>query len=161
MHADPTQLLRQLEPLVRPVPHGASSPAAPLEGRSFEELLAQAQRGEVLSGRSVTVAFESTTALNEQQLARVSAAADLAEASGAQRALMLIDGRGLVLDVASRALSGELSGGPPIIQTDTVVYVPGESDRPAPPLGLSRGIPPRGAAEQITRAHPPGTVDTG
>ena len=56
MTTDPNILLRQLEPAVPPVCAGGtrSRPVAPLEHRPFDELLAQAARGKIASGRPVS-----------------------------------------------------------------------------------------------------------
>ena len=77
MAVDPTHLLRQLEPVVRPgVAFGpAARPHAPLEDQRFDELLKLVSQGSVHSGRAVTDAFGATEKLDEQQLARLAAAA--------------------------------------------------------------------------------------
>jgi hypothetical protein len=56
---------------------------------------------------------------------RLAAAADLAEASGSKRALMMIDGRGLVMDVPSRTIVGELSASDSarMFNVDSTIYV--------------------------------------
>lgn len=106
------QLLKQLEPAVRPIAapaqRGAPNPA--LESQSFEQLLASASRGRIQSGRQIEMACEPSPPLDASQLERLAAAADQAQAMGAKRALMLIDGRGFVLNVESRTVVAELSG---------------------------------------------------
>ncbi len=158
MTADPAQLLRQLEPAVRPA--FASGPAArprtPLEHQRFDELLAQAAQGSVRSGRGVGYAYPVAEQLDDAQTARLATAADLAEASGAQQALMLIDGRGMVLDVPNRLLTGELSahGSSRLVKIDAAVYVANDDEEGGDaPLVLSGGIAPPAVARQIEAAH--------
>ncbi len=128
MTSDSAYLLKRLEPAVRPpfASRVTAPPAAPLEGQSFDELLTLAAKGSLSSGRQVQSGFDPARELSPSELARLSKAADLAEASGARRALLLMEGRGLVLDVASRLLTAELSDDPsaPIANVDAAIYVP-------------------------------------
>jgi len=155
MPIDPLQLLKQLEPAIRP--GGASgterSGRVPLEQQSFAEMLQLVSRGGVSSGRAVTVGPEVAKAkeLDEDQLARLAAAADLAEASGVRRAVMLMDGRGLIMDVAAREVTAELSAGEGsrIVDIEAAVYVAGE-DEPTTASVLpypGTGLIPRGALD--------------
>ncbi len=156
MNADPTQLLRQLEPIVRPAYAAgpAIRPQAPLEHQSFDELLALAAQGGLESGRPVSVAFEPTDEITSRQLDRLSAAADVAEAGGARNALLLVDGRGLVLEVASRTLNAELSESSRFKSLDAAVYIPGDDqESKGSTLPPPTGIAPRGVAEQIQQAR--------
>jgi hypothetical protein len=109
-------------------------PRLPLEEQSFDELLALVSHGELRSGRGVSVASDGVEPLTPPQLERLAAAADLAESEGAGRALMLIDGRALILEVASRTLSGELdmNAAAPLVRLDAAVYVAGDGEAPAP-----------------------------
>ena len=148
---DPSFLLRKLEPAVAPscLTAPATRPTAPLEHRPFDELLAEARAGQLASGRTVSAGFE----LSPQQLDRLAGAADLAEASGANRAMLLLDGRAMVLDVPTRTISGELSLSLQIEKLDAAVYVPAEGEQEPPrPLGPPGGIAPRAVAEQIENA---------
>lgn len=144
MAADSAYLLRRLEPAVRPAfatPPPPQRPQPPLEGQSFDELLALTQQGSVRSGRAVRWGgggggADPASPIDEQQLARLSAAADVAEAAGARRALMLIDGRGVVLDVANRTLVAELAddGAARTVKVDAAVNVPDpDHDSEGPP----------------------------
>jgi len=149
---DATFLLKRLEPAVRPsyFGHGSARPSAPLEQQPFEDLLAAAKAGRLASGRSVSAALESGEALKPGQLERLAAAADVAEASGAQRAVLFMDGRAFVLDVATRSVSGELSMSSRSANIDAAVYVPAEGEHAEPrPLGPPGAVAPRGVAEQI------------
>lgn len=129
MTIDSNILLRQLEPAVRPAYMSASPAraAAPIEQQSFDDLLAKASSGRLASERPVTAAFEAGEPLSPQQMARLGPAADLAEAAGARTALMLVDGRGLVLDVAARTLAEELAapGASRVVKVDAAVIVAG------------------------------------
>ena len=151
MPVDPLQLLRKLEPPVRPphAPAAGGEGATPLEHRSFDDLLSLVSAGGVQSDRPVAVAGDvSLTAdLDRGQLDRLAAAADLAEASGVRRAVMLLDGRGLILDVADRRVSDELTPrrDRPVTDIDAAVYVAGGDDdvqAATPPAPLAPGLVP-------------------
>ncbi len=156
MTTDPTILLKQLEPAVRPPYAGAPSarPAPPLDRRSFDELLAQASQGLIESGRSVSAEYAAAS-LTGDELSRLSAAADLAEAAGARKALLLMDGRGFVLDVAARTLSAELAADAAsrMIGLDAAVYVTGDGAESAPaPLKPPQGVAPPAVGRQLDAA---------
>jgi hypothetical protein len=105
-----TQLLRQLGSGVRPTdaaPVGLRGPGAPgIEGASFGDLLKQAREGGLASKLPVEIAPGANVALSDEQLARLSLAADRAEAAGVKTALVNIDGQRLVLDVHARRVMG-------------------------------------------------------
>jgi hypothetical protein len=159
MAIDPAQLLRQLEPAVRP----GSAPAAPartvpsVERADFGELLSLVSKGTIHSGRPAAVAPGAAIAppLQPAQLDRIAAAADLLEAAGAKRALLLVDGRGLVLDVESRHITSELSASSPpeVVAIDAAVSVAGEDEdvtgEPSAPPALARGIMPATVARLL------------
>ncbi len=152
---DPTLLLKQLEPAVRPAYLGppSSRPTAPLEQQPFDELLASAKAGRLASGRAVSTAHEGEP-ISPEQLQRLAVAADRAESSGAQRAVLLLDGRALLLDVATRTVSMELSALSALEKIDMAVYVPTESEQTnTRPLGPPGGVAPRGVALQIDQAQ--------
>ncbi len=151
---DPTLLLKQLEPAVRPayLSPPTSRPSAPLEQQPFDELLASAKAGRLASGRAISTAHEGEP-ISPQQLQRLAIAADRAESSGAQRAVLLLDGRALLLDVATRTVSMELSASSALEKIDTALYVPTESEQTdTRPLGPPGGVAPRGVALQIEQA---------
>ncbi len=152
-------LLKQLEPAVRPAYMGppASRPTAPLEQQPFDELLASAKAGRLASGRAISTVHEGEP-ISPEQLQRLAIAADRAEASGAQRAVLLLDGRALLLDVATRTVSMELSASSALEKIDMAVYVPTESEQTnTRTLGPPGGVAPRGVALQIdqTQRHSP------
>lgn len=168
MAVNSAQLLRQLEPAVRPVaasaPAAASQWALPLEAQSFESLLKLASAGAMRSERAVGVAFDAQPPLEPAQLERLGAAADVAQASGAKRAAMIIDGRTLILDVENRTLLGELGSNAAsmVVPLDAAIFVapaddagkqsilgpPGNSVMPPQALRqlLEHRMPSRGAA---------------
>ncbi len=130
------QLLRALGSGIRPA--GGEQPAA--GAASFAEMLESAKAGTVSSGLAVEVAPDAGVNLTNDQLARVAQAADRAEASGAHRALVEIDGQRLMLDVASRTVTGHAAEGPGGVVTgvDAVIRVPdagqGQSESRIVPL---------------------------
>ncbi len=156
-HTDSIQLLRQLEPAVRPgqarTPTNRGSAA--IEHQSFDQLMAQAARGEMESGRTTRLAFEPGEELDEQQIQRLSAAADRAEAAGARRALMMMDGRGFIMDVDQRTLTAELSFDSAInVGVDAAVFVPTGDERASTIVGPpGPNLPPLAVARQIDAAH--------
>jgi hypothetical protein len=130
-------LLRRLEPAVRPAPlaHGGgstSAAAALFESQPFDRLLAAAFAGEIRSDRPVQAACDLQPSLSAGQLERLSLAADRAEAGGARTALMMIDGRGIVVDVTGRMITSEMraddvSG---MLQIDAAMVVPQDESLP-------------------------------
>jgi len=104
---------------------GAARTATGAAG-AFADLLAKAQAGEVSSHVPVTVANGAGVSLSDEQLRRLSIAADRAEASGVSRALVLIDGMALRLDVGVRQVTGrvELGPGAALAGVDGVVRAP-------------------------------------
>jgi hypothetical protein len=160
MVIDPIQLLKRLEPAVRPVaaPAGRTDANAPLEQQSFDELLSLVSHGRVHSGRAVRVADDAALSepLTDEQVQRLAAAADRAEAAGARRAVMLIDGRGVVMDVPQRTISTELtSSDRSITRIDAAVYVAGEDDAAGdvrPPGLRAEGLAASAAAARDDRS---------
>lgn len=150
----PTQLLRRLEPPVRPAyaGEGMTRRRLPLEANSFDELLALVSDGWVLSDRAVTLEFVADHELTDEQMTRLAIAADVAEESGAARALMLIDGRGLVLEVSDRSLVSELTDdqASQLAQLDAAVYVAERSGGLKLP---GNGLIPPVVARQIEQAY--------
>ena len=144
MTTDPSILLKQLQPAVLPgyATTRPTGPSVPLEHQRFDTLLDQARQGLVESGRTVSAGDATAEPLTPDQVQRLSSAADLAEASGARTALLMMDGRGLVLDVPTRTLTAELGADTPsrVAHPDTAVYVPGDDEATAtlpPPGGVA------------------------
>ena len=130
MSLNAAQLLKQLEPAVRPrvAPPSGAAAHGTLETQSFEQLLSMASRGQVSSGRQIETAIELEPPLDPSQLERLAAAADQAQAAGSRRALMVIDGRSVVLDVQSRTIVGELNAAQPVTGIDAAFLVGSEDD---------------------------------
>ena len=158
MPIDPLQLLKRLEPAVRPVATGRAVGARPgFASQGFDQMLALVSDGRVSTGREITVGFAADPPLEPDQLERLKSAADVAESAGATTALMLIDGRGISLDVGQRTLTDELTSETTVLDgVDAAVYViDPERDRPTAPLRPGMGIwgsglMPPGVASQFT-----------
>ncbi len=157
MATDSLQLLKHLEPAVRPAyaPPDATRGGTPVEHQRFDELLEAARKGALQSGRMVTLGFRPPRQLGIEQMERLASAADLAEASGARRALIMIEGRGFLLDVPRRVVSGELSTGAAsrIVAVDAAVFAAG--DAPVAPLGPPGGVAHRAVGDQLDTARRP------
>jgi hypothetical protein len=89
-------------------PRRAGETARLVEGPSFDALLRQARTGEISSHVPVRVARNAGITLSDEQLTRLAAAADRAESEGAARALVLIDGKALTMDVPTRTITGKV-----------------------------------------------------
>jgi hypothetical protein len=156
---DALRLLQRLNPPVRPMAARAGDrPIAPFESRGFDDLLAIVASGEAASGRSVTAsAADQQSPLTPEQLERLAAAADAAEGAGFHRALVLLDGRALVLDTPSREITEELRGSDTAraVDVDGAVHAPKASTgEPAGHrLGPAFGPMPEFIARQIDRGR--------
>ncbi len=109
MTIDPTQLLRQLGQTGRA---GAIQGAGAGQGQKahaseFADLLGRARDGTLASNKPVSIEEGSGVKLTDEQLARLSLAADRAEAAGLRRALVTIDDQRIILDVQERKIVGQ------------------------------------------------------
>jgi hypothetical protein len=126
-----SDMLRRLGSGVRPGPVANSlTPSAtgktPTESQGFEELLKAAQSASFRS-EPVKLGRGSKVELDAGQLRRLGPAVDNAEAGGAGKLLAFIDGRGVVIDVASRTVESVAKpGGGMVNGVDAVVMVPDE-----------------------------------
>jgi hypothetical protein len=136
-------------------PHARPGAAAPRQagGADFSMLLQRAQNGEIASGREVTIGKGAGVALNDDQLRRIGAAADRAEAIGASRALVLIDGKAVTLDVGTREVTAQVDPGAGSLLNgiDAVIGVPpgGGGESSGTEAGTGAGtlpLPKTGAA---------------
>lgn len=125
MSADGSDLLRRLGSGVLPpgVDRGANGPGGvsgasagggvartgQLDEAGFAQLLQRARAGELSSGRPVTIDRGVGATLDAEQLGRLGRAVDRAEAQGLNFALVLLDGQGYVVDVATRRVTGTLA----------------------------------------------------
>lgn len=128
MSVGPLALLRMLSGGIGAIGRAASStPPSASVGGDFQAMLDRARQGEVESGLPVTIDDRAGVTLTDDQLRRLAVAADRAEAQGATRALVLIDGMALRLDVGLREVTGvaELKGNAPLTGIDAVISVPG------------------------------------
>ncbi|MCA9283933.1 MAG: hypothetical protein KDA22_01870 [Phycisphaerales bacterium] len=152
MPVDPFKLLRHLEPAVRPGGATRRGVPSPLDEPEFGAMLSLVSDGLVRSGLPVAASPASDQPLEAAQLDRLASATDLAESHGAQTALMLIDGRALLMDVRSRAVREELAPAQVdrLVGIDAVVQVapaePERSVRVAPP---GHGLVPPFVARQL------------
>lgn len=112
MRTDSGQLLRRLEPVVRPTGLGAigSAPES-IETAGFDDLLARAERGEFQSGRDLDDGVLRTP-LDDRTRERMARIADAAEAAGHGRILVIAEDRPILLEVADRRVEGELGRTP-------------------------------------------------
>lgn len=132
--------------LLRLLGSNGGAPARPAERLAstdpdFAALLDKARAGEIHSGRHITVASPADIQLSEDQLQRLAAAADLAEAQGATRALVLIDGQALRLDITVREVTEAVDLARPGVLTniDAVITVPASAEGSVPAM-----LPPPG-----------------
>lgn len=107
MSTDPSALLRQLGQTSRvsgPTTVQATSSQSGIQAGEFADLLQRARDGTLSSNRPVTIEEGSGLKLDEAQLARLSLAADRAEAAGLRKALVMIDDQRVILDVHQRTV---------------------------------------------------------
>jgi hypothetical protein len=148
MTIDPRQLLRRLEPAVRPAGGSSVQPRLSAADGDFLELLSLAKSGGIESGRDPVVADGST--LEPATLAQVARALDLAQSRGARRAAVVAEGRTYIADVATRRLERLETRDEFIFEeVDAAIAIRGETATYATlPVG-PRALPPRGIAEQL------------
>lgn len=123
---------------------GAKAPAA-----GFAEALDGARAGSLGSGRVVVSGPELGVDLSADQLARLSHAADMAEAQGATTAAVLMDGMVIRLDVASRtALESAPAESAVMADVDAVLSAGPSSEPGAGSQALLRRLAPSGGPMQ-------------
>lgn len=147
MNVDPTAMLRQLGQTGRASAAQsaqAGSQSAGIQPGEFADLLQRARDGTLASNRPVTVEDGQGLSLTEEQLARLSLAADRAEAAGLRKALVMIDDQRVVLDVQQRSIvaapvseSGVLDGIDGVLDLAGVLAPAAEKTPiPGPPTAL-------------------------
>lgn len=132
--ADGHQLLRMLEPPVRPV--GAPAPQAishkPIEWRGFDELLREAgasDEAELLrfSAHAAQRLAELGVELSEAQLGALNDATQRAAGKGANDSLLLMERLGMIVNVPNRTvvtvLGADRMTGGVVRQIDSTVWV--------------------------------------
>lgn len=112
--SDSSQLLRMLDPSVRPTgtPAPRVQPKQPVDGASFDQLLERAatdpssggSRELKLSAHARQRLAERGVELGDSQMQALAAAADRAEAKGANESLMLMDRLGLIVNIPNRTV---------------------------------------------------------
>lgn len=160
----PRDLLRRLEPAVRPVESPSPLRLVDEDDDAFAALLASAERGALESGRAV-VAARGLASIDAEGLRRLGRALDVAESLGARRAVLLYRGTGLVASVVERLLERELAAQDPpaAIAVDLVLRVPAADeslDGPPPPgpfaalVGADPRVPSGPSVRQSLRDGP-------
>lgn len=131
-----SDLLRLLEPGVRPVgaPARTAQPARPIEGQSFEQMLRSARGGQPItfSAHAQQRLQEAGLSFDADRMRAIAEAAARAEAKGGRDTLMLVEGRGLIVNVPNRTvvtvLDHQRMNEGVVTQIDSAVWVP---DAPA------------------------------
>ena len=106
----------------------AAGPKSPVEGASFQELLARLADGTLREGEPIRLGTESDIELTPEQLERLGDAAAELERSGSQRAVIMLDGMAIEYDVGSRTVIGKLDPGDTkaVSGIDAFVHAPAE-----------------------------------
>lgn len=121
-------LLRTLGAGLSPVGTEKAPAGGPrlIEGQTFDQLLSRARGGEIESGAPIRVESSSGLKFTPEQSVRLARAADHAEAQGAGRAVVLMDGMALTMDVATRTVTGrvDLTKDGALMGIDAVINVP-------------------------------------
>jgi hypothetical protein len=91
----------------------ATKPAAGATSDDFAALLEQARSGKIESGVPIRVPKHLGIELSESQAERLMKAADQAETQGAGRALVMMDGMGITIDVGTRTVTGVIDPSSP------------------------------------------------
>jgi len=155
MNLDAVQLLKRLEPAVRPLPTAPPSSERgraiqPLESQPFAALMDQARRGELASGQNVRDARQSCEAqFSPAQLSRLAEAGDRAESAGAKTVAILLDGHAYVMDVAERSIIRELTAAPQQSVERVDAFI--RADEPAEQAGVGT----REALDHLSRFASP------
>lgn len=133
-----------------------SQPAAP-GSPDFTSMLSKARAGELSTGLPVTLARNAGIELSDDQLTRLAHAADRAESAGARRALVLMDGRALEIDIATRQVSREHALGDSRVVTgiDSVIDLGGHAGAPLESLSGTQGAEGADAAGAARVSHAP------
>lgn len=79
-----------------------------IEGASFDDLLKQARDGSLRSGEPIKLGTKADVELTPDQLERLGEAAATLEASGARRAVIMLDGMGIEYDIQTRTVIGRV-----------------------------------------------------
>ena len=156
MNIDPRQLLRRLEPAVRPAGIVSAEGRASVATADFDDLLARAADGEFASGRSIDQAGLEAP-VEDRFAERLAGIADAAEAAGYERVLVIAEDRPLLLEVAERRIDGELpaddASATPLLPIDAAVRLGGDAEAaPTTATGPVATSLPTGIVEALEHA---------
>jgi len=125
----------------------AGSGKAPVEGASFKDLLGRLEDGTLRAGEPIRLGAGSKLELTGDQLGRLGDAAASLESSGAQRAVIMLDGMAIEYDVQSRTVIGEidLDSGDAVVGIDALIHAKPAGDSGALITTPSFGYSPSGS----------------
>ncbi len=150
MSIDPRQLLRRLEPAIRPTASGKSSAArVSIADGGFGALLELARDGDVSSHRSVDA--RGGAELTNSELEEVAQALDQAEARGFKRALIVTHEGPFVADVATRSVERPLGGA--LEEIDCAIRIGTTPASQGARVLVLHALVPLAVQEQIVLAH--------
>lgn len=165
MTLDGTRLLRSLSSGIKPA--GDTSPiTGPIDSARFSSLLDGVRN--TVTNRPVRDDSMTDSPLNTEQIQRLGAAMDQAEASGVSRAIASIDDRFFITDIRDRIIEEEIhqpftDASPEIIQSiDAAIITPQQEDESqttdqdeSEPQPLSRTTPlsSRRATDGLAQFH--------
>ncbi len=150
MTIDPRQLLRRLEPAIRPASSGKSSAArVSVADGGFDALLELARDGELQSHR--TVDARGGADLNQTELEEIAQALDQAEARGFRRALIVTHEGPFVADVATRSVERPL--GAALEAIDCAIRIGARSASAGSRVLVLHALTPLAVQEQIVLAR--------
>ncbi|MBY0310462.1 MAG: hypothetical protein K2W85_00175 [Phycisphaerales bacterium] len=157
MNVSSAQLLKMLGSGVLP-PGVSTPPKTGVEQASFADLLNRAREGTLGSAQPVTIGDNAGVTLNDEQLARLSLAADQLESSGVRTALINIDGQKLIMDVSQREISGVAPASGPVPGIDGMIDL-GDARTPASIALPGAPTPPIGTVQPSgPNLQPPSTI---
>ncbi|MSR41128.1 MAG: hypothetical protein EXS10_04415 [Phycisphaerales bacterium] len=155
MSIDPRQLLRRLEPAVRPTGSGKSSVVrASMADGAFDALLELARDGEVQSHRFVDA--RGALDLSNIELEEIANALDQAESRGFKRALIVTHDGPYVADVQTRSIERPL--GAALEAIDCAIRVGTTPAAHVARVLVLHALPPLAVHEQIVLARTTATA---
>lgn len=102
-----SDILKRLEPAVRPIEGEVPRRSGGVEHRSFGELIAESTANGPVSASMLKIA--DGIELTSDQRSALARAANQAMSASADRVMVLMDGRAIVLDVAGQAVESEFN----------------------------------------------------
>lgn len=143
-------MLRRLGRGVRPDGSSAVGPRAAVDRAGFEDLLERARTGALGGRREVRVDRSSGVELDAGQLERVGVVADAAEAAGAARVLVVVDGEAVVVETGSRSVvaGGRELKGVLDVEVDAAAVAPERAEGVRVAAGGAPGDPAESVATE-------------